>query len=108
MTPIPGDVQDSLDRALSNLTELWVSLFIAGELDQMNSKSPFQLKRFCDSMRVCFKVAHAKMFMLKVVLLMMLPVRGVFNDHCWISIYFLDNTSGSVQSWLDGALSNLT
>ena len=27
-----------------------MSLFIAGELDQMTSKGPFQLKRFCDSM----------------------------------------------------------
>jgi len=27
--------------------ELWVSLFIAGELDQMTFKGPFQLKPFC-------------------------------------------------------------
>ena len=39
-----------LDRALSNLTELHVSLFIAGELNQMAFKGPFQLKLFNDSM----------------------------------------------------------
>ena len=32
------------------LMELWVSLFVAGEWDQMASKGPFQLKPFCDSM----------------------------------------------------------
>jgi len=30
--------------------ELWVSLFIAGELDQAAFRGPFQLKRFSDSM----------------------------------------------------------
>ncbi len=32
------------DKALSNLIELKVSLFIAGGLDQMTFKGPFQLK----------------------------------------------------------------
>ena len=36
-----------------HLMELWVSLFTAGELDQMALKGPFQLKRFCVS--VCPK-----------------------------------------------------
>ena len=30
--------------------ELWVSLFIAGELDQMAFNGPFQLKPFYDSL----------------------------------------------------------
>ena len=42
--------QVRLDRALSNLVELEVSLFVAAELDQMTLKGPFQLKRFYDSM----------------------------------------------------------
>jgi len=33
-----------LDGALSNLIYLWVSLFIAGGLDQMAFKDPFHLK----------------------------------------------------------------
>ena len=32
-----------------HLMELWVSLFIAGGLDQMAFKGPFQLKPFYDS-----------------------------------------------------------
>ena len=39
---VPGDFR--LDRALSNLIYLWVSLFIAGGLDQMAFKDPFHLK----------------------------------------------------------------
>jgi len=31
-----------------------VILFIAGELEQMTSKGPFQLKHFCDSMILCY------------------------------------------------------
>ena len=38
-----------LDRALSYLVWLWVSLFAAEDLDQMTFKGPFQLKRFCGS-----------------------------------------------------------
>ena len=38
-----------LDGALSNLINLQVSLFIAGELDWMAFKGPFQLKLFFDS-----------------------------------------------------------
>ena len=38
-----------LDRALSNLIELWVSLFIAEELDQMTFKDFSELKRFYDN-----------------------------------------------------------
>ena len=44
--PILGDIQGRLHQALSNLIELYVSLFIAAELDQMAFKDPFQLKRF--------------------------------------------------------------
>ena len=33
------------------LMELWVSLFIAGSLNQMVFKAPFQLKQFYDSMK---------------------------------------------------------
>jgi len=32
-----------LNQALSNLIELWMSLFIAGLLDSMPFKGPFQL-----------------------------------------------------------------
>jgi len=38
-----------LDGALSTLMELWVSLFIAGELDHIFFKDPFQLKQFYGS-----------------------------------------------------------
>ena len=34
-----------------HLMELWVSLFIAGEWDQMAFRSPFQLKLFYDSIK---------------------------------------------------------
>ena len=40
-----------LDGALSNLINLQVSLFIAGELDWMTFKHPFQLGLFYDSMK---------------------------------------------------------
>jgi len=39
-----------LDRALSNLIELKMSLLMAGGLDQMTSKGPFQPQLFSDSM----------------------------------------------------------
>ena len=39
-----------LHRSLSNLIWLCMSLFIAGELDQMTFKGPFQLKQLDDSM----------------------------------------------------------
>lgn len=39
-----------LDKALSNLIQLWTSLFFSGQLDQMAFRSPFQLPGFCDSM----------------------------------------------------------
>jgi len=32
-----------------HLMELWVSLIMAGELDQMAFRGPFQLERFYDS-----------------------------------------------------------
>jgi len=38
-----------LDRALSNLVWLKMSLLTAGGLGQMTSKGPFQCKAFCDS-----------------------------------------------------------
>ena len=43
--PSPGDVQGQAEH----LMELWVSLFIAGELDQIAFKGPFQVKRLYDS-----------------------------------------------------------
>jgi len=44
-SPIAGDdgSRSGWWEALSTLIELWVSLFIAGELDQMIFKGPFQL-----------------------------------------------------------------
>jgi len=42
--------QARLDGALSNLTQLKMSLFIAGGLGQMAFKAPFQPKLFYDSM----------------------------------------------------------
>ena len=45
-----------LDGALSNLIYLWVSLFVARELDWVTFKGPFQIKRFHDSMlTACWK-----------------------------------------------------
>ena len=35
-----------------HLMELWVSLFISGQWDQMASKGPFQLKPFDESIKV--------------------------------------------------------
>ena len=43
--PVPGDIQGQAGWG-SEHSE--VSLFIAGELDQMDFKCPFQLKRFND------------------------------------------------------------
>ena len=40
--------QARLDRALSNLTQLKMSLLTAGGVEQMTSKGPFQPKAFCD------------------------------------------------------------
>lgn len=45
-----------MDRALSGLTQLQASLFIAGELDQMSFKDHFQLRQFYDS--VVSKIAY--------------------------------------------------
>ena len=42
--PIPGDTQGQAGWGSEHLMELWVSLFTAGELDQMAFKGPFQLK----------------------------------------------------------------
>jgi len=39
-----------LEKALSNLVYLKMSLPIAGGVDQMSFKGPFQPKPFCDSM----------------------------------------------------------
>lgn len=36
-------------RGFEHLLELWVSLFIAGQLDQVAFTCPFQLKGFFDS-----------------------------------------------------------
>ena len=47
---VPGDTRGQAGGALSSLIELWVSLFIAGELDQMAFKGAFQLKQFYDSL----------------------------------------------------------
>ena len=43
---IPGDIQGQAGLGCEHLMELYVSLFIAGELDQMTLKGPFQLKWF--------------------------------------------------------------
>ena len=48
--PFTQTFKIKLDGVLRTLTELWMSLFIAGGLDQMAFRGPFQLKRFCDSM----------------------------------------------------------
>jgi len=56
---LPGEVGDApsletfkvrLDRALSDLIKLKMSLLSAGGLDSMTFKGPFQLKPFYDSM----------------------------------------------------------
>jgi len=41
--PVPADSQGQAGRGSEHLMELSVSLFIAGELDQMAFKGPFQL-----------------------------------------------------------------
>ena len=46
--PIPGDSRGQAGRGSEHLMELWVSLFIAGEFDQLASKGPFQLKKLND------------------------------------------------------------
>ena len=48
--PSLGTFQARLDRALSNLILLTMSLLAAGGLDWMVLKGPFQTKPFCDSM----------------------------------------------------------
>ena len=48
--PIPADTQGQARQGSEHLMELWVSLFIAGPLDQMAFKGPFHLKLFSDSM----------------------------------------------------------
>jgi len=47
--PCLGTFQARLDRALSNLTQLKMSLLMVGGLDWMASKGPFQPKPFRDS-----------------------------------------------------------
>ena len=42
--PIPGDTQGQAGWGSEHLMELWVSLFIAGELDWVAFKGLFQLK----------------------------------------------------------------
>ena len=42
--------QAMLDRALSNPIQLKMSLLLAGGLDEMDFKGPFQPRAFCDSM----------------------------------------------------------
>ena len=46
--PVLGDTQGQAGRGSEHLMELWVSLFIAGEFDQLASKGPFQLKKLND------------------------------------------------------------
>jgi len=41
--PVLGDTQSQAGWGSERLMELWVSLFIAGELDQVTLKGPFQL-----------------------------------------------------------------
>jgi len=42
--PIPGGIQGQAGQGSELLMELWVPLFIAGELDQMTFKGHLQLK----------------------------------------------------------------
>ena len=49
--PIPGDIQGQAGWGSEHLMELQVSLFTAGQLDQMALKGPFRLKQFYDSMK---------------------------------------------------------
>ena len=39
--PIPGDIQGWAGQGPEHLMELWVFLFIAGELEQIAFKGPF-------------------------------------------------------------------
>ena len=48
--PSLGKFQVTLDRALGNLIQLKMSLLMAGQLDSMAFKGPFQAKLFHDSM----------------------------------------------------------
>ena len=48
--PSLGISKVRLDGALSNFMYLWMFLLIAGELDWMTCKPPFQIKQFCDFM----------------------------------------------------------
>ena len=51
---LPREVMDTPLQAggtLSTPIYLWVSLFIAGELNQIAFKDLFHLKKFCDSMK---------------------------------------------------------
>jgi len=43
---VPEDTQGQAGQGSEHLMELWVSLFIAGDLDHMAFKGPFQLKLF--------------------------------------------------------------
>jgi len=51
--PVPVYTQGQAGWGSEHLMEVWVSLFTAGELDQMAFKGPFQLKQFYDSMTFC-------------------------------------------------------
>ena len=63
--PFPGHTQGQAGGTLSNLMELKVALFIAGELEWMTFKRPFQFKQFCDKegkslgLRTCFSCQPA-------------------------------------------------
>jgi len=47
--PIPGDSQGKAGWGSEHLMELWLSLFIAGELDYMTLKGPPQFKQSYDN-----------------------------------------------------------
>jgi len=47
--PSLGTFKVRVDRALSNQVWLKMSLLVAGGLNEMTSKGPFQPKLFCDS-----------------------------------------------------------
>jgi len=50
--PIPGGIQGQAGQGSELLMELWVPLFIAGELDQMPFKGHLQLKWFYDKYEI--------------------------------------------------------
>ena len=54
--PIPGEIQGEAEWGSEHLIKV-VSLFIAGELNQMASKGPFQFKWFYDSV-IYYKPIH--------------------------------------------------